>query len=963
MAFPGPFAFVPRPTAMQDGDFESGSVNSTSDMQVGLGQSVGTSFLPGLNPGQLHSVLVNDADGSTVAPASTGIARLAVDFDNPHGLPPLILAAKKGRLAEVELLLKDPALDINQIHQRSDCTALMAATCADKSDVVKCLLAAGAKVNLACGEKQRTALIQAAALGHVEVVKILLTRKDIALDSTDADGLGALYLAARNNAPDLVVCLLAAGAKVNSVGGQLRRTALIAAAYNGNIEVVKALLKCKDIVLDQTDAREESALLVAAENNMPNVVACLLAAGAKVNLKYDELQRTALMEAAIEGRIEIVKALLTRKDIALDEIDANGQSALFMAANRNEPEVVACLLAAGAKVNLKYGELQRTALMEAAIRGHIEVVKALLTRKDIALDEIDANRHSALYIAANQDKPEVVVYLLAARANVNLGCGEQRRTALMNAALGGHIEVLKTLLISKDIALDETDANGHGALFIAALLNKPDVVECLLAAEAKVNLVCDQQRTTALIQAASWGHFEVVKTLLKCKDITVDKTDANGFSALYTAANKNKPDVVACLLAAGAKVNLACGEQRCTPLMTASLNGYVAIVKMLLAHKDIARNKTDVNERSALFWAAVDNKPEAVACLLEARASMTIADESGDTATTIAILKKHAAVLEVLIQHSAAMPGFQPVDLAQPPSDIAFAVTLADLDADRNSEADAQYKLLGPIVLQSLDDSLAVIDQLLASLETKQDLQQWLRAKGIRIACALPVVECLASLASTWPVLTNGSRAATVVQKRLVCAAALGRLAVLTADGRAFAHYTAAGISAAGITRLSAVATRQIDKLIAISEQTLTTMGKTNVENLIPVCLVRTSLARQVDAENLVADLVSAGWLMPLAQAVVTSWKSTLAALEAGPLAIATGLTMQQINQRVFESTELEAPQIFAQAMQRELAGQTLVAALRTWIGNAKSVEGLDLLFQIQCNHLRQYCEQTGRAD
>ena len=343
---------------------------------------------------------------------------------------------------------------------------------------------------------------------------------------------------------------------------------------------------------------------------------------------------------------------------------------------------------------------------------------------------------------------------------------------------------------------------------------------------------------------------------------------------------------------------------------------------------------------------------------------LTIACASGETAIaiTIAIAKKHAAVLEVLLQYGPALPGLFRVDPAPSPSAVAFAVTFADLDADRKSPADPEDNPLGLAVPHSLDDPLAVIDELLAVLESKQDLQQWQRAKGIRTATALPVVECLASLADTWPVHANSGRSATVYQKRLVCAAALGRLSMMTAKGEALQHYKESGISAAGVQRLSAVATRQIEKLIAVSEQLLTTMGSTMLDNLMPDCLARTSLARQVDMETLIASLVSAGWLAPLAQAIVTSWKSALATLEAEPLAIAAGSTMQQITQCVFENTERKAPRLFAQAMQRELAAPTLLAALRTWIGDTRPAEGLDLLFQIQRDQLRQYCEQTERA-
>ena len=758
MAFPGPYTYVPRPAAMQDSITEPGSESSASGGQDGLGEGANTPTFPGSNRSQPHSEPVPAAGGSATAAASTGIAHPAVDDDNPDGLPPLILAAFKGRPAEVKLLLNNPALDINQVHQKSGWTALIAASYANNSEMVACLLAAGAKVNLACGQERCTALTVASVHGHVEVVKTLVTCKDIALDETDANGLSALFLAALKNKPGVVACLVAAGAKVNLVDGQKR---------------------------------------------------C-----------------TALMVASVHGHAEVVKTLVTCKDIALDETDVGGYSALFLAVLKNAPDVVACLLAAGAKVNLV--------------------------------------------------------------------CGEERQTALMGAAHMGHVEIVNTLLRRKDIGLDETDAGGYSALFLAVLKNAPDVVACLLAAGAKVNLVCGEERRTALMEAAFLGYVEDVKTLLTRKDIALDETDGYGRSALFLAALKNAPDVVACLLAAGA--------------------------------------------------------------------SVTVANAHGKTATAVAIVKKHAAVLEVLVQHGAALPSLQHVGLAQLPSAVAFAVTLADLDADRKSPADPQDNPLGLAAPHSLNDPLAIIDELLAVLESKQDLQQWLRAKGIRMACALPVVECLASLAGSWPVLANGARAATVVQKRLVCAAALSRLSVLTAEGKALAYYKVARISAAGVERLSALATRQIEKLIAVSEQLLTTMGSAMFENLVPDCLAGTSLARQVDAESLVANLVRAGWLTPLAQAIVTSWKSALTTLEAEPLAIAAGSTMQQITQCVFDNTERKAPQIFVQAMQRALAASALLAALRTWIGDAKSAEGLDLLFQVQCDQLRQYCQQIASA-
>jgi ankyrin repeat protein len=530
---------------------------------------------------------------------------------------------------------------------------------------------------------------------------------------------------------------------------------------------------------------------------------------------------------------------------------------------------------------------------------------------------------------------------------------------LILAALKGRLAEVKLLLEDPAVDIDQVDQkSGATALIAASVANKPEVAAFLLANGAKINFAHAEQRRTALMEASSRGHVEVVKALLARKDIAIDATDVQGRSALFFAACANRPEVVACLLAAGAKVDLVCGKFPRTALMEAAACGYVEVVIALLACQDIALDATDAEARSALFFAADKNKPDVAAFLLHAGASMTIVTADRKTAVTTAIAAQHAAVLEVLLQHGAPVTALDYDYLRRARPSVAFAVTLADLDADRKSIADPEGNPLWLAVPNSLDDAHAVIDELLAVLESKQDLQQWLWAKGIRIACVVPVVECLASLAGIWPVLANSAQAANAHQKRLVCAAALSRLSVLAAEGKALAHYQAAGISAAGMARLSAVATRQIEKLIAVSEQVLTSLGGVMLDKLVSDCLAGTNPSHEVEMAALNASLVSAGWLPPLAQAIAMSWKAALAALESEPVSIPAGSTMKQITQLLCDNIERKAPQIFAQAMQRALAAPTLLAALRTWIGDAKSVEGLDLLFQIQCDQLRQYCEQ-----
>ena len=528
-------------------------------------------------------------------------------------------------------------------------------------------------------------------------------------------------------------------------------------------------------------------------------------------------------------------------------------------------------------------------------------------------------------------------------------------SALMAAASKGHMEILARLIAAGAVIDLSAPPIGGTALHAASISNKPRAIACLLKAGAKVNLATGPRRETALIYAVRYGRLEAVNLLVKHKGIALDLADADGLTALHHAAISNKPEVVQCLLAAGAQVNLETNGKRTELLLAASM-GHVEVMNALLARTDILIDARDATGMNALHVAADQNQPGAAACLLAAGANMISVTTDGSSALVIAVRKKHAAVLEVLSQHGAALP-----DVSYDRAQHAYCVTVADLAADLAFPADPQQNPLGLAARGFLDSPLAAVDELVAVFSWTPELLPWLRAKGIRMASALPVVECLSALASTWPKLANNAQAATAQQKRLVCAAALSRLPTLTGKGQALEGYTAAGISAAGRERLSAVATRQIEKIIALSEQVMTSFASARLDTLMRDCLARTSLA-SVDAVAMQASLVREGWLEPVAQAVVRAWTSALVTLDNEPLTTTNGSTVKQAREVLLEHIERNAPRHFALAMQRELDAPTLIAALRTWIGGATAAEAYHQLFQIQCDQLRQYCEQLGTA-
>jgi hypothetical protein len=139
----------------------------------------------------MHARATGDA-GSDAACALTRRAALA-RAQGPHGVTPLHLAAHRGRLSVVELLLRESA-PINALAEASfGYTPLYMAADMGHTRVVHLLLAANASTELRA-HHGGTALHAAVVGGHVSVVKALIdAAADV--DARDNEGMRPLLFA------------------------------------------------------------------------------------------------------------------------------------------------------------------------------------------------------------------------------------------------------------------------------------------------------------------------------------------------------------------------------------------------------------------------------------------------------------------------------------------------------------------------------------------------------------------------------------------------------------------------------------------------------------------------------------------------------------------------------------------------------------------------------------------------
>lgn len=321
---------------------------------------------------------------------------------------------------------------------------------------------------------------------------------------------------------------------------------LLCAAYSAQISLALAALErgADPNVLPGPGQRDQrSALMMAVTMPDLRLLRALIAKGADVNSVQGG--NTALIAAtrdSYQGRSEAVTTLLANgADPRV--ADSAGNTPLHHAMHCAEPGIAALLRDAGAQLDA-VNDAGMTALGIACNNANWHVAEFLL-ESGAASDVLHAQ--PALLCAAGvaDDDPAGIKLLLGLRANAGVR-DRLDRTAVMVAALLGHVRVVEALLAAGAPA-DAADCRGTTALMEAARRGSVGVIHAL--GKRKVNPdAVDSSGRTALMVACQSRHAseESVRALLS---LGADRAcvGSDGKRALDHAAAAGRWHIVALL--------------------------------------------------------------------------------------------------------------------------------------------------------------------------------------------------------------------------------------------------------------------------------------------------------------------------------------------------------------------------------------------------------------------------------
>ena len=528
-----------------------------------------------------------------------------------------------------------------------------------------------------------TPLLTAAAKGYTDAVSHLLTL-DVNKHAKNKDNENALLIAAFHGHDTTLGVLLDAGLDKELKATQYRlkgNTALHVSATKSDA-CVKILLE-KGANPSPRNRERDTPLHLASgkDSSSLKAIELLINAHADLNAQNDK-GSTPLHRAVDSGNTQAIKALL-----------ASGASALIKDHSGHTPVWLAC----------KYTFNDCFKLFRDA---NIPLPRIPRVLTSFPLDDC-----SNLSVAASCGELEEVQKYIARNIHLQAHDYPEGITPLHTAVINHQHSVVQAL-VDAGVYLETQDDDGETALHAAAYVSCNECLDLLLKAGAQRNALTHRGNTPlhcALIQNPSAKHYwlqirevqikdsdneerekrreQYVKTLLETSvNIEVQNCDGNaplhlaaqcenplltilllskkanvkvinilGNTPLHEAATFQNGDSLKALIEADAELN-ARNENQATPLHCATEKSKKSdkCIEMLLK-LGADRDAQDSMGDTPLHYAAQHDRELAIACLLLAKALVTIANNEGNTALHFAVGTKNEKCIVPLLEAGAAV--------------------------------------------------------------------------------------------------------------------------------------------------------------------------------------------------------------------------------------------------------------------------------------------------------------------
>ena len=553
--------------------------------------------------------------------------------------------------------------------QCPSCTLIKILENGDRFQAKKFIETEQVDVNVPILGEDKTPLMIACQLGHLNLVDMLVKDLKAEVDVANDYGKTALMFAAEAKMVKIVTALVNKYKAEVDAEDERGATALYYAIKARHVDVINVLVATCKANVEHGAGRLGTPLLVAILVGSVDIVN-LLCNRHKANVNAQNSGgETGLMVACQRGDVEIVQALAGRHKARVDVRSEDGMMALHFAAQEGNHEIVDMLIGKyGADVEAK-GERGWTALRYAVECEALETAQVLVNKYGASTMAVDEGGMTPLDVAKDITWDENFIKVLSDRSfvvfvrargegdtvdkktggedgsksdenqgdvrlRINASTKAQRLVDAFCAKKGWKAEDIVFSFKGKELIITESTTIGDIGL-------KED--DCI---DASLEISLEDLRL-----AIAKEDIAEIKRIgsLKVLDLNTSQGDP-GVTPLMHSIYLDKPKALVALLELGADVD-GPSEKGLTPLMVATQAkgpNSVSIVRELIEYKAHLEAADQEKGWTAVFWAVDSDSVKIAKVLISSGASLSTIDKAGKTPLDYAHERGNQKMVELL---------------------------------------------------------------------------------------------------------------------------------------------------------------------------------------------------------------------------------------------------------------------------------------------------------------------------
>ena len=554
----------------------------------------------------------------------------------------LQIAAANGCLKLCKTLTKKHDFDVNMT-DKYGWTALHHSAKSGCYELIKFFVDKGTDILLKT-KNGGNCLHIAAANGHLNLCKILITEHSFDVNMSTSGKWTALHQSAKNASYELIKLFVDKGTDVllKTKDGE---NCLHIAAGNGHLELCKALTEKHDFDVDITDKYGWTVLHHSAKSGCYELIKFFIDKGTDVLLKTKN-GGNCLHIAAVYGHLNLCETLIKEHNFDVNMTNNYGWTVLHQSAKNGSYELIKVFIDSGTDILLptKDGE---NCLHIAAANGRLNLCKTLTKKHDFDVGMTNNYGWTALHLSAEAGNYELIKLFIDKGTDILLKTTDGGN-CLHIAAFYGHLNLCKTLIKKHNFDVDIANNYGCTALHESAKNGSYELIKFFI--DKKTNdLLKRKDEEKCLLIAAANGNSNLCKTLTEKQDFNACLTDHDRWTVLHHSATSGSLELIKFFIDKGADILLKT-KKGWNCLHIAAANGHLNLCKTLIKEYDFDVNMTNNYGWTALHQSAKCCNYELIKLFIDKGTDALLKTKDGENCLQIAAANGCLNLCKTLIE-------------------------------------------------------------------------------------------------------------------------------------------------------------------------------------------------------------------------------------------------------------------------------------------------------------------------